>query len=182
MLVREERGGMVVGKTWICKRPTTTTTTSTTLAVQHWNRPFDDEKNSICQTSHTYPTDLLGPCFLGIEIRVWMATTGDWPLCWPSPVIVQSRSTISPAGPGFIKNYLHYPTLRRSWKDHKILQSICLTMVGNIMKHQDAKVEISYQTKCKKKNIVGVLRGTELTQRGVKSAFLARPTAAFVSI
>lgn len=151
MLVREERGGMVVGKTWICKRPTTTTTTSTTLAVQHWNRPFDDEKNSICQTSHTYPTDLLGPCFLGIEIRVWMATTGDWPLCWPSPVIVQSRSTISPAGPGFIKNYLHYPTLRRSWKDHKILQSICLTMVGNIMKHQDAKVEISYQTKCKKK-------------------------------
>ena len=53
MLVREERGGMVVGKTWICKRPTTTTTTSTTLAVQHWNRPFDDEKTQFAkQATH----------------------------------------------------------------------------------------------------------------------------------
>ena len=44
MLVREERGGMVVGKTWICQRTTTTTTTTTTIAEQHWNRPFDEWK------------------------------------------------------------------------------------------------------------------------------------------
>ena len=85
----------------------------------------------------------------------WPATTGDRPLCWLSPVILQSGSTINPAGPGFIKNYLHYVTILLWWEPlwgtiRTFSIKMSKKMIGNIMKHQDAKVEISYQKKCHK--------------------------------
>ena len=138
MLVREERGGMVVGKTWICQRTTTTTTTTTTIAEQHWNRPFDEWKKTQCAKQATHIQQI----FLAHVSWALRSECGWPPLVTGHFVdylllVYNPDPPLIPAGPGFIKNYLHYPTLRRSWKDHKILQSKCLTMVGNIMKYQD---------------------------------------------